>query len=417
MLEGVWVLFSLYNDNSRIEAYATSQLHALAVAYQYGGEPALDQITSGWSKFQRRHIHYQVIDPKQTNNVMEKTAGEIRRYLTSDHYPPVLLRFILHPKGEHAPGPLDFPPELLAMMVLGGLLFASVLAWYLTIPVRRLQTGFTELAKGNLAVRLTAIAGRRRDEIADLARKFDIMAERLEALVNEREQLLFDISHELRSPLARLQLAVELTRQKPERIQESLARIEDEACRVNEMVGELLTLFRAESADIRNEGYFDLLDLLNAVIDDLRYEATPRKVSIVVQSLAHSTEKTHIPSVMRGSAELVRRALENIARNALHHSPPGSAITITTESNDKTRQFEIHIMDEGSGVSEQTLKTMFSPFVRGNNSLQHTGFGLGLAIAQRSIAAHQGLLSAHNRHDRSGLEVIIRLPFGNYVEN
>ncbi|HBN51357.1 MAG TPA: two-component sensor histidine kinase, partial [Thalassospira sp.] len=174
----------------------------------------------------------------------------------------------------------NVPTPLVIAGVLGGLVFSGVLAWYLTRPIRQLQEGFERLSNGDLTWRLGEKIGRRRDEIADLARDFDVMAVRLQQLIEARDRLLNDVSHELRSPLARMQLAVGLARQKPERIEGSLDRIEKETIRLDELVGELLTLSRAESGASQNQTWLDIDHLLGRVVSDARFEAEATGIKV-----------------------------------------------------------------------------------------------------------------------------------------
>jgi two-component system OmpR family sensor kinase len=253
--------------------------------------------------------------------------------------------------------------------------------------------------------------GRRRDEIADLARDFDQMAARLQQLIAARDQLLHDVSHELRSPLARLQVAIDLARQNPQRLATTLDRVDAESRRLDELVGELLTLSRVESGAPDFDDYFDLGELLRKVVADARFEAQASNVGIV----ANIAEDMEMPA-LRGNAELMRRALENIVRNALHHSIGGQQVTVELACD---RGFTIRIADQGPGVPEQALETMFEPFVRigdGAAGKASSGFGLGLAIARRAVEAHGGTIRAENRQPK-GLSVEIRLPLPNLESN
>jgi two-component system OmpR family sensor kinase len=293
------------------------------------------------------------------------------------------------------------PPEYVILSILGGVTFSAVLAWYLTYPIWRMRAGFSELAEGHFSTRLGKGLARRKDEIADLARDFDIMAERLEELVKARDRLLATVSHELRSPLARLQLAIGLARQMPDRVEGPLARIEMEAGRLEEMVDELLTLSRLESGISADDEYVDLAEILRVVSEDARFEASPADVDVVLDV----TPKT--PDwVVRGSGKLISHAFENVVRNALRFSPRGGRVAITLE--DAGDFYQVQILDQGPGASPETMKTLFQPFVHGE-SAEGNGFGLGLAIAQRAIVAHGGSIAARNGAE-NGLIVCARLP-------
>lgn len=201
----------------------------------------------------------------------------------------------------------------------GGLLFSSVLAWSLARPLNQIRAGFDQVAQGDLNVRLLPVMHKRYDEISDVARDFDSMVERLDSLASAREQLLHDVSHELRSPLARLQLAIGLVRQNPDNLENALQRIEREALLMDKMIGELLTLSRTENSGIE-EAYFDLLGLVTAVVNDTRYEAQVTGVEILL--VADEGDDYTI----RGNAELMRRAVDNVMRNALRFLHPHSRL-------------------------------------------------------------------------------------------
>jgi two-component system OmpR family sensor kinase len=322
------------------------------------------------------------------------------------------------------------PWELVVLALLGGLAFSASLAWYLTRPIQRLRVGFDRLAAGHLATRLGPTMGRRRDEIADLAHDFDVMAAQLQQLVAAREQLLHDVSHELRSPLARLQVAIGLARQNPQRIAATLERVEAEARRLDELVGEVLTLSRAESGAPQLDDYFDLAGLVHKVVADAQFEAQASGVHIAVEDrsvpagqnqAAQDDTGQEGDTVFQGNAELMRRALENIVRNALHHSKAGQRVTVEIAGDAPGHNFVIRVADQGPGVAPEALTSIFDPFVRANNRLgeraaESTGFGLGLAIAKRAVLAHGGSIEAQNAAGEGGagtggLIVTIRLPF------
>ncbi len=298
---------------------------------------------------------------------------------------------------------------MLAVWGTGGLLFSALLAWYLTHPISRLRTGFDRLAHGDLAVRLKPEMGRRRDEIADLAGDFDTMAERLQQLVRARDQLMHDVSHELRSPLARLNMAIGLARQTPQRMEETLTRIEHETGRLDVLVGELLTLARVESGDPQLDGYFEIEGLVRTVVDDARFEADASGVQVRTNVEDASGERPR-PTV-KGNSELLRRAIENIVRNALRFSKRGQTVDVDVDADQAARSYILRIRDEGPGVPPESLQVMFDPFIRVHEVGFGKGYGLGLAIARRTILAHSGSILAENRPE-GGLAVTVRLPFG-----
>jgi len=352
------------------------RLQAATVAMQYGGRPALDQVAAVWPAEQREGLRLQT-RPDGTFKVDLPPAEQRRNLLP---YWPLYV-------------------QLAASFV-----FSAALAAYLARPIRRLRGGFRQLAEGDLTVRLTPGMGRRRDEIADLAHDFDAMAERLQQLVASRDRLLHDVSHELRSPLARLSLAVGLVRQAGGFDEQALSRIEAEGARLNAIVGDLLSLSRAESEAGAEEIYFDLAGLLRVICDDAQFEAQPREVKVALELSPELTDPDRAP-VLRGAPELLRRGFENVIRNALRFSPPGKTVHVTARTDED--RIVIDVSDEGPGVSPALLENMFDPFVKGAGEVR--GVGLGLSIARRAIAAHDGEVQALNR-PAGGLVMRISLP-------
>lgn len=293
------------------------------------------------------------------------------------------------------------------LLIVAGIMtsFASsfFLAWYFAKPIRSLRLAFRALAKGDLHQRVTTAMGGRRDELADLGQDFDHMATQLQNLMDSQRRLLHDVSHELRSPLARLQVSIGLARQQPERFNETLDRIEHEAGRLDKLVGEVLTLSRLESGVPQAmDEYLDILELLDAVVDDARFEANAlhRRVAF------HSDIDDSL--VIQGHGELLYRAIENVVRNAVHHTPTDTQVTLSVSR--EATQLRITVDDQGSGVPVEELETIFQAFQRSASGSQtRNGYGLGLAIARRAIESHGGQIRALNRPEQ-GLRVEIMLP-------
>lgn len=309
--------------------------------------------------------------------------------------------------GPHAPGHhpgRNWMPLLIPLLAGGivSLIFAALLAGYFSKPIRTLRCAFENAANGRLAQHVGTAMGRRRDELADLGRDFDAMACRLQNLMEGQRRLLHDVSHELRSPLARLQAAIGLARQQPERLGEPLARIERESVRMDRLVSELLTLSRLEAGMAgKFDEDVDLNELLANVAEDARFEAEAQGCR--VEMAAHGC------AGVRGNAELLHRALENIVRNALKHSPPGGLVSIEASVAADGQTAVISVSDEGSGVPESELPAIFEPFFRGNQANAPDGHGLGLAISRRTVMAHGGGIHAGNRA-AGGLCVTVTLP-------
>jgi two-component system OmpR family sensor kinase len=227
------------------------------------------------------------------------------------------------------------------------------------------------------------------------------MSTQLRALMDNQRRLLHDVSHELRSPLARLQAAIGLAHQQPANMAASLERIERESVRMDKLVGELLTLSRLDTgAALPPREDIALMELVEEVAADARFEAEHLDRHVAVSGSAAVQ--------VRGAPDLLWRAIENVVRNAVKHSGAGGGVEIMVEAAGGA--VLLRVIDDGPGVAEADLETIFQPFYRSNPSANNIdGHGLGLAIARRVIEAHGGTISAANR-DAGGLCVTITLP-------
>jgi two-component system sensor histidine kinase CpxA len=294
-------------------------------------------------------------------------------------------------------------PGLLIAVLISGLVCLG-LARHLSAPVRRLRAATQAFAAGDLAVRVAAMPGPApRDEFGGLYRDFDSMAERLQALVESQQRLLRDVSHELRSPLARLQAALGLARQRTDgRAAEELDRIEREAERLNELIGQVLSLARlaAVPGDGRQEPV-DLDPLVQAIARDAEFEAVQRRRHVAVRECA--------AAVVTGNPELLHSAIENVVRNAVHYTEEGTTVEIALRRD--AGQAVIQVRDRGPGIVPAAMSKIFDPFFRANEARDRAsgGYGLGLAIAKRAIELHGGGIAADN-HPGGGLELTLRLP-------
>lgn len=285
--------------------------------------------------------------------------------------------------------------------LIASILFAFLLARHFAVPILTLRNAFAELGRGNLKLRLGPGVVRHPDELESLRNDFDASAARLELLVEGQRRLLHDMSHEVRSPVARLQLALDLIRQQPQRAEELLGRMEREVSRIDHLVEELLTLSRLEARAFGPlDQPVDLGDLLHAIAEDAGFEGQAREVKVELDCAQQL--------MMRGHAELLHRAIENVVRNALGHSPTGGTVRIQARPATPDHPVQVVIEDEGSGVPATELERMFQPFKRLQGSANGDGHGLGLAITREAIAAHGGRAYAENRA-QGGLRVVLVL--------
>lgn len=291
----------------------------------------------------------------------------------------------------------------LALFVSG--IICYFLTRYLTKPILRLRSAAQEIATGQLSVRADSALELRRDEFGDLVRDFNQMANKTENLISTQRQLLNDVSHELRSPLARMNVALDLLRRRTGE-DPALNRMEIDLQRLNEMIGRLLTVARLDAAStLHNSVHVNLSELVSSVASDAEFEAQQRgcRVDIVQEA----------DLAVLGDPSLLRSAIENVLRNAVRFTAAGSAVEVNLRENTASSNHEavIVVRDHGGGVPEGELSQIFKPFYRlddpgGANS---TGAGLGLAIAKRIVHLHGGRICATNNRG-GGLSVEIILP-------
>jgi two-component system sensor histidine kinase CpxA len=280
------------------------------------------------------------------------------------------------------------------------------LARSLTSPIRRLRQVTRQFATGDLSTRIgSQITGK--NEIAGLAKDFDEMAGKIEVLVSGQKRLLRDISHELRSPLARLGVALELARQNgsEESQRKAFSRIELEADRMNEMIGQLLSLTRLEnSTNEIPQTSFDLCLMLSRLVQDADYEANNVNKQVSFTGPAKL--------FFKGYEGLLARALENVIRNGIRYTPEGTLVKVELRS--EVNRIWIGISDQGPGVPEESLSKLFEPFYRVADARDRVsgGTGIGLAIAEQAIRLHGGNISALNK-STGGLLIEISLPKNN----
>ncbi len=397
-------------------------------AYQSGGEHAAHEYLEGL--WQQEHVRAFVFDPAGKeisghqhippwiedsrrnvsfhrgwlDNLMPDRIKRQGLTLDGKRYTLVLE---LPPGPRIFFGPHEIPGLGITIAIISSGLVCYLLARSMTSPVTRLRQAAQSLAAGDLSARTGAPAGGPRGEMVELMRDFDRMAERLESLVESQSRLLKDVSHELRSPLARLSVALGLARQRaaPE-IEGQLNRIELEADRLNQLIQRLLTISRLESgADGIRKTKVSVRELVDQVAHDAEYESAGRGCRVIA---ADDDE-----FVVEADADLLRSAIENVVRNATRYTAEGTTVEVRLERANGARGNEMvdRVADAGPGVPDAALAKIFEPFYRLDDARnrQTGGAGLGLSIADRAIRLHGGQIGASNRKE-GGLEVEIRIP-------
>lgn len=402
---------------------------AAAEVLRGGGQPALERMLEGLE----RREGLQVFLVRDGREVRGRVAGpgvaNVARAAASGRRPALLhdgermlfahplepaaasgLVLVLRPEPMPRPFGLFLPfglggPWSLALLVIVAGLVCLALALWLVAPVRRLREATRRLAAGDLRARTGYGARTANDELEALARDFDGMAERLESLVGAQRQLLSDISHELRSPLARMSVAIGLARTRADAsAQPMLDRIERESERLNDLIGQLLQLSRLESRGLPVLwDRVDLADVVEQLVEDARFEAQAERRSVRFESAG--------PLAIEAHADLLRRAIENVLRNALRYTPPGGAVEVAVGAGADPGDARVVVRDHGPGVPADQLEAIFRPFHRVEQARDRGsgGTGLGLAIARRAVEAHGGGITARAAPG-GGLEVELRLP-------
>jgi two-component system, OmpR family, sensor histidine kinase CpxA len=423
-----------------IESQGLQTLAETVNAYQSGGERAAHEYLE--QLWHTQHVRAFVFDPsghelagrtvppwiEDVRRGAPPRAGSPRhRTWVDDLGPERMIREALTLDGkrytlimELPPGPgaffgrNDIPGLGILIAVLSSGLICYLLARSLTSPVTRLRKAAQSLAAGDLTARAGAPIGGRRDELTELMRDFDRMAERIERLVDSQSRLVKDVSHELRSPLARLSVALGLARQKatleasPE-LESSLNRIEVETDRLNQLIQRLLTISRLESGTDRlSKIKFSLRELVNEVAYDAEFETLARGCHVT------ETADDGDEFLVEADPDLLRSAVENVVRNATRYTAEGTTVEVRLERQraaDGADEVIVRVLDSGPGVPDEALPKIFEPFYRIDDARnrQTGGAGLGLSIADRAIRLHGGQLRASNRKG-GGLEVEIRIP-------
>nr|WP_067288890.1 ATP-binding protein [Marinobacterium profundum] len=284
----------------------------------------------------------------------------------------------------------------IVLILLVSALTSLVLTWLVVRPLKRLRLHTRALAQGDLAVRSDQKLSARGDEIGELAREFDTMADYVERTLGASQRLMQDVSHELRAPLARLQAAAGLLEQRLGEGDPLLQRLNRECGRIDRLITEILSLSRLEALESGAEA-FSVQELVTELREDIHFQQPDRKLSFDVPKGCRA----------RGNRQLLERALSNVFNNALKHTPTGTAIELSHASVGNLH--ELRIRDHGPGVPDETLEQLFDPFFRQRSGVDADGYGLGLSIARRALRMLGGSIEASN-HPQGGLELLIRLP-------
>jgi two-component system, OmpR family, sensor kinase len=336
----------------------------------------------------------------------------LRRLRLTGRAPPQIIgadgavyTVLLTPRRPSIFGALSLPAISLTILIIA-LIVSALTSWWLaehlTAPIRRIQEGARALASENLEVRVSAGLEGRKDELAVLARDFDAMADQLRANRSATTRLLRDISHELRSPLARMRVALGLARQPPADFPRQLDRLEREIERLDAMISQVLKLARLHGTDaLLTREPFELDEIIEEVVRDANFEGAMKNCRVNLQGATNVS--------VLGNRELLRSAIENVLRNAVRYSPPDSPVEVLAA---RTRSgLEILIRDHGPGVLVADLERIFEPFYRVAESRDRDsgGEGIGLAITSQVMKAHGGSAKAVNAPG-GGLEVRLSLP-------
>ncbi|TRC76117.1 HAMP domain-containing histidine kinase [Mesorhizobium sp. WSM4307] len=286
-------------------------------------------------------------------------------------------------------------------ILISSAISAAALVRYLIRPVVHLRDGLSALAHGRFDVRIGHKMAGRKDEVSALAHDFDSSAARLQELQDAQQRLFHDVSHELRSPLSRLQAVGGVLRQSPGKLDAMLDRMDREVERLDALVGEVLTLARltAGSRLPLKTQTLDVIDLLNEILGDAAFEAQAREVSITA-----NVDGSFLAEV---EGELIYRALENVIRNAVKYTAEHSQVTVQCQTTGDL--LKVRVADRGLGVGRGELERIFQPFSRGNDAAPGGGYGLGLAIARQAIEGHGGRVYA-SLPDVGGLAITLEIP-------
>lgn len=302
---------------------------------------------------------------------------------------------------ERMPAPPFWRRPLLHLLLLlsASIVFSWLLARYIARPVQQLKLALAGLASNRWQTQLGPELTSRRDEFGSLSTHFNLMATQAAEAIASQRRLLHDVSHELRSPLARIQILTGLAGQSPADAELMIAKIEQEVTKLDLLVAKILTFSKLEDGTAEPEHIdVDLAELVESICEDARLEASASQKSLWLQLSP--------VAVIKGDPSLLYSAIENVIRNAVKYTPPYSEVSVSLQQHGQ--QLSLQVCDQGPGVAEQHLARLFTPFFRAHSS--HNGIGLGLSIAKRVIEACDGTISVSNiEHNNAicGFKVVI----------
>lgn len=404
-----------YNQRRNLEI---GLLQSTLSAFHNGGEAAVRRQLNNWGQNLDINDLY-IIRGDDNNDIFDRPVSEDiikqARNFSLSHPDSPLVRMVYTELGEEylffianwdkpylqtVPPPFLIPGLALApiwheviiliFIIVVGLLTAYILTNNITHPIKLLSQGMNRLASGDLETRVSHQLARRQDELYQLATHFDSMAEKLQKLVEKERHLLHHVSHEMRSPLARMQAILGLIQVQPQKQDIHLQRLESELSRMDQLVGELLTLSRLETAniDIEKEALM-LVPFLQQLLEDNNELASQKHQSIIWNCTLPENAQ------IMGNAGLLYRAFDNVIRNAIAYSPENSQIHICINEEDK-HHWKVDISDNGPGVNPTQLPHIFTAFYRADSSANKPGTGLGLALTKHIMECHQGCIYAEN---------------------
>ena len=428
-----WVMQSRLNENHIRQSrnIESSLLSNAMITFQTQGAAATRDLLARWQNHPAaKNVLVIAGDSKKELLGREVSESEIEHAydfalknptsnLAMIYYDPFgeeNLFFIRHfdsPQVERLPGlfipGLPFAPvwhefTLFVGIVIVGLILAYILANNISEPIKILEQGMSRLARGELEARVSQQLDERRDELASLGVQFDAMAEQLQKLVSKERHLLHHVSHEMRSPLARMQAILGLIEARPEKQNEYITRLSNELTRMDSLVEELLTLSRLETSNIPMEKEsFAVIPFIQQLVEDCQAVAEQRGHHMVLE-IGQIKDDVQL----YGNESYLYRAFDNVIRNAMNYSPKGSKIRIVLHE-DRKKNVHIEIIDNGPGVKPEQLPYIFTAFYRADSSNGKTGTGLGLAITKHITQQHHAKLFAENV-EPNGLNVHFIFP-------